>query len=670
MRDSNDPRLTAYVVGELSLEEREQLEAELDASPSGKEALRETERAIEWMRAGLRAQPAIGLGAEQTRRILNTAGQRTYWSRSMSRWAAGLFAAAALVTILVLGFRAMTGPGGRKEVRQKVAVSGSPGERSHAVKPQATSVVAGGQADKPAPDATPAVAAKKQVGEQVVNKPKSRDQIGSDFRNWLDRDVRYIVSPEERSVFRKLRTDSERKEFIEQFWYRRDPNPATALNEFKEEHYRRIAWADQRYSAGIPGWMTDRGRIYIMYGPPTRLESHPTGGGVYSHNFLKGPRLSTSAQMAGSSAKNRVLPPLLRNGGTTSTFPFEVWQYDSLPGIGKKIELEFVDPSMSGDYRLSLVPEDKEALFMVPGSGLTLTEERGISGKSNTYFFAGGDKKAKPQFSVGNRESLPAGKPKFVGTPAPAESFREPSAESNTEAYDRIDDNAFASVKDHPLSTFSIDVDTASYSNVRSFLDGGQLPPRDAVRIEELLNYFRYDYPQPVGDMPFAADLEAASAPWQRDHRLVRIGIKAKEIDLSHRVPANLVFLIDVSGSMQSEEKLPLLQRALRLLVDQLGASDRVSIVVYAGASGLVLPSTRCSDKQSIVNAVERLQARRLNERCCRNRSRLPDRDGAFRSEGGQPRDPCDRRRLQRRRHEPGRAHPNDRRAAPGRESS
>jgi Ca-activated chloride channel family protein len=179
----------------------------------------------------------------------------------------------------------------------------------------------------------------------------------------------------------------------------------------------------------------------------------------------------------------------------------------------------------------------------------------------------------------------------------------------NTESYARIDDNPFLEVVRNPLSTFSIDVDTASYANVRRFLTQGTPPPPDAVRIEELLNYFTYRYPPPRDDEPFAVHTEVAECPWNGEHRLVRIGIKGKEIELGDRPASNLVFLVDVSGSMQVPNKLPLLKQALVMLVRQLTENDRVAIVVYAGAAGLVLPSTTGDQSQQIASAIERLQA-------------------------------------------------------------
>lgn len=182
-------------------------------------------------------------------------------------------------------------------------------------------------------------------------------------------------------------------------------------------------------------------------------------------------------------------------------------------------------------------------------------------------------------------------------------------AEFNTEAYDAIRENVFQLVTDHPLSTFSIDVDTASYANVRRFLLDEQLPPQGAIRTEELINYFSYDYPAPKGDVPFSVSLDVASAPWAPDRQLVRIGLKGRELDAEARPPANLVFLADVSGSMNEPNKLPLLQRSLRALVENLRPEDRVALVTYAGASGLVLPPTPGARKSEILEAIDNLQA-------------------------------------------------------------
>ena len=179
----------------------------------------------------------------------------------------------------------------------------------------------------------------------------------------------------------------------------------------------------------------------------------------------------------------------------------------------------------------------------------------------------------------------------------------------NTEAYDRIEDNAFRLVGRDPLSTFSIDVDTASYANVRRFLNSGTLPPPDAVRIEELINYFRFEYGKPSKDAPFSIATEVAACPWNPKHRLALVGLQARPLDVDAVPARNLVFLLDVSGSMATPDKLPLVRTAMRMLVDTLTAEDRIAIVVYAGASGVVLPSTSGAHKDRIHQAIARLDA-------------------------------------------------------------
>ncbi|MDF9796770.1 Ca-activated chloride channel family protein [Catalinimonas alkaloidigena] len=185
----------------------------------------------------------------------------------------------------------------------------------------------------------------------------------------------------------------------------------------------------------------------------------------------------------------------------------------------------------------------------------------------------------------------------------------EPIPQHNTENYATIHENDFLEVKHNALSTFSIDVDAASYSNIRRFIDQGQMPPKDAVRIEEMVNYFTYDYAQPKGNTPFAIATELSACPWNEEHQLVHIGLQGKQIPTEDLPPSNLVFLIDVSGSMNAPSKLPLLKSAFRMLVKQMRPEDRVAIVVYAGAAGMVLPSTPASQKEKIMLALDQLQA-------------------------------------------------------------
>ncbi len=191
------------------------------------------------------------------------------------------------------------------------------------------------------------------------------------YKKWLNEDVTLIITEEEKPVFQSLSTPNEKEHFIEQFWYRRDPDPRTEFNEVKEEHYRRIAFANERFQSGIAGWKTDRGRIYIIHGPPDEIVSYPSGG-----RYLRQPH---------------------EGGGSTSTYPFEVWRYHYLEGMDSEVELEFVDSSWSGEYHLALDPNEKDALIRVPNAGLTLAEELGMARKMERPFFQPGMQGRYPQ---------------------------------------------------------------------------------------------------------------------------------------------------------------------------------------------------------------------------------------------------------------------------------
>ena len=184
-----------------------------------------------------------------------------------------------------------------------------------------------------------------------------KPELKKAYKDWLDKDVAYIITDEERKAFKKLETDEERERFIEEFWRRRDPDPDTDENEYREEYYERIAYANEHYASGIPGWKTDRGRIYITWGKPDEVESHPSGGS-YDREASEG-------------------------GGSTTTYPFEKWFYRYLPGVGSGVEIEFVDPTGSGEYRIARNPNEKDALLTIPGGGLTVAEQMGLSDKSS-----------------------------------------------------------------------------------------------------------------------------------------------------------------------------------------------------------------------------------------------------------------------------------------------
>jgi GWxTD domain-containing protein len=226
----------------------------------------------------------------------------------------------------------------------------------------AASTPAAAADDQKKADAPPA---RETIAKPLTDKQKRkrdeklRKELETPYRKWLNEDVVYIITDEEKTAFKRLATDEEREQFIEQFWLRRDPTPDTEENEFKEEHYRRIAYSNDHYASGIPGWKTDRGRIYIIYGPPDEIESHPSGG-TYER-------------------------PMEEGGGETSTYPFEQWRYRYLEGIGTNIVIEFVDPSMSGEYHMTMDPSEKDALTYVPGAGLTLMEQMGLATKTQRF---------------------------------------------------------------------------------------------------------------------------------------------------------------------------------------------------------------------------------------------------------------------------------------------
>jgi GWxTD domain-containing protein len=194
--------------------------------------------------------------------------------------------------------------------------------------------------------------------QDPMDKPRNvKPELKKAYKDWLEKDVTYVITDEERKAFKKLATDDERERFIEEFWRRRDPDPDTDENEFKEEYYERIAYANEHFASGIPGWKSDRGRIWIMYGKPDERETHPSGG-----NYER---------------------PSYEGGGSTTTYPFEVWFYRYLAGVGSGVEIEFVDPTGSGEYRIARSPDEKDAMLNIPGAGLTLSEQLGLTSKAD-----------------------------------------------------------------------------------------------------------------------------------------------------------------------------------------------------------------------------------------------------------------------------------------------
>ncbi len=246
------------------------------------------------------------------------------------------FLAVALTAVVTLGVAAAQQPSSEKadSSASSAAASQSPGETDPLKRPLT----------------------EKQKKEQSK---KLHQELSKTYKHWLQEDVRWIITPQEEQAFKQLSNDEERDQFIEQFWARRNPNPDSPENEYKEEHYRRIAYANEHFAAGIPGWRSDRGRIYIMYGPADQIESHPSGG-TYDR-------------------------PMEEGGGTTSTYPFEDWRYRYLEGIGQEVIIEFVDTCMCGDYHMTMDRSEKDALLHVPGAGLTMYESMGLANKADRF---------------------------------------------------------------------------------------------------------------------------------------------------------------------------------------------------------------------------------------------------------------------------------------------
>jgi len=215
------------------------------------------------------------------------------------------------------------------------------------------------QAQDPTNPPAPQTLTKEQRKEQKQKARKTLKELDSQYKQWLNEDVIYIISPEERNAFLQLDTNEEREQFIEQFWLRRSSNPDLPDNDFKEEHYRRIAYANEHFASGIPGWKTDRGRLYIMWGPADEVDSHPSGG-TYDR-------------------------PMEEGGGSTTTYPWETWRWRYLEGIGENVIIEFVDPSGSGEYHITMDPSEKDALLHVPGAGLSLLESMGMASKTDRF---------------------------------------------------------------------------------------------------------------------------------------------------------------------------------------------------------------------------------------------------------------------------------------------
>jgi Ca-activated chloride channel family protein len=313
-----------------------------------------------------------------------------------------------------------------------------------------------------------------------------------------------------------------------------------------------------------------------------------------------------------------------REGGTFAMKPAGLRkERANLPSVDSSTIVEAI-PEVTTDTQPATTPAQQNLLAMQPPAPPpNTTPEFHLDGRTadaGEYFqrrsLAGSlkDKESTPRviYGLGPVAALgyaPATSGEVRPEPVESEVTSRNRQDFDTATYDHVTENPFLPAASNPLSTFSIDVDTASYSNVRRFINSGSFPPKDAVRVEEMINYFSYDYHEPEGDKPFSIDLDATACPWDASHRLLRIGLKGRDVANENRPASNLVFLLDVSGSMTPAERLPLVKQAMRLLVEKLTEKDRVAIVIYAGGSGLALPSTTGDRKETILRALEELKA-------------------------------------------------------------
>jgi GWxTD domain-containing protein len=378
--------------------------------------------------------------------------------------------------------------------------------------------------------------------DQTVSKPLTKKQIAKKqkalqkelegpWKKWLNEDVVYIITDEEKQAFKRLKTDEERQQFVEQFWLRRDPTPDTEENEYKEEHYRRIAYANDHYASGIPGWKTDRGMIYIKYGAPDEIDSHPSGGSYER--------------------------PMEEGGGETSTYPFEDWRYRYIDGVGTNVIIEFVDQTMSGEYKIALDPEEKDALLYVPGAGLTMSEQMGMADKTQRFQRTDGT-----HLGTGN----------------------QPLPESMNE-FTRLEQ--YANLMKAPVIKFK-DLDAIVSSNIRY----NTLPMQvreDFIRVTDATVYANICVQFKNSDLNFATKDKVAKATvniYGRITTLTRRSVNWFEDTVSAQVPAEMLQQA-MNGSQIYSKRIPLAPGTYRLNVV---AKDTVGNTVNNYETALVVP--------------------------------------------------------------------------------
>jgi Ca-activated chloride channel family protein len=598
--EPNDPRLTAYALGELAPREAAILEAELAESPEGQRALVEIRHTAELLRQALAAEPAPALSSDERARIIAATGaagaealeragsgphapararpvspaaRRTGWLRRNA-------AAVAVCSVIVLVTAALLMPAtqmareaaGRRSIAMNDA-SGAPGASAQPWQQDDTGYV---------PPADNSIALDKQALSGARMRPFGfgQDPTGGEGEKPVAVPAQLSSSASERAAQGPPWGVANEKDA--KVWHQRSDQvqlaPASPTDEFPVAEPLAGNLRRGDVSGGQVGG--------DLQGPTEQLSDVQVGVQTQPYFALRGGANGQQGQGFYAVEEKMSRGVVTSAGKQRSNGVVHELYNHSAPASGAPA----IDDPSAADWAGKLAPRMNFAVLpeRQAGGGLQqmVTPRVIVQGEEEELVREGG------RFAVGGARGF------------------------NTEAYDPIVENAFQSVAQQPLSTFSIDVDTASYANVRRFLSQGTLPPPGAVRIEEMINYFRYDYapPQAAGakddhPAPFAAHTVVAACPWTPGHRLVRIALKGREIAVEDRPASNLVFLLDVSGSMRDGNKLPLVKEGLRLLVEKLGENDRVAIVVYAGASGLVLPSTLGTHKEKIMYAIDQLEA-------------------------------------------------------------
>jgi len=569
--DANDPRWTAYALGEIKDEqERAELESILKESPELRQLVEEARNTGELLRQELRAEPAIDLTRAQRILIEDKVASRKRWFGLRPAWVMGAAAAVVLVSILAV-----------RELNQV----------------------------QPAPQKT-------RVADAIPKEPLPGSIRTSELKQPAIRGYENQGGYRNQKAVQGARPDSSTHPAVEG-----DSKPETPAQAAPEQPEAPSAPRPVAQSAALEGTVTDASGA-VLPGASIILVDNTSGvkkqtatdlSGHYQFPNLTPGRYKLTAQMPGFTTDTKTDVALL---GAASSAKLNFGM--QVAGVAAQMEVQSSaqdtilesSPStgtvLKGKTMTALPTMNNDGMDHINVMGGVVRNEGDPVLSNNAQALAG-----VPGSSINmTRDGITVNDPRygrrFMPPPLPIQRLHRPF---NTETYDPILDNPFLDVVQNPLSAFSIDVDTASYANVRRFLDGGSLPPKDAVRIEELVNYFDYDYKGPKDEKPFAANFELAEAPWNPEHRLLRIGLKGREIKPGKRPQSNLVFLLDISGSMQEPNKLPLVKQSMRMLLDQLTEADRVAIVVYASDTEVWLPSTSGDQKDRIRFAIDRLQA-------------------------------------------------------------